>query len=107
MGAKPNGEVVADILTAIKERRSLIEQNPRGMHPMTSYMKIVAGRFVVPVLALLVMVVSIANCLGGPESAQTNAPVETTMDRAKDTVKDAVAEGKDAVREESKKPIWP
>jgi hypothetical protein len=68
------------------------------MHPMTGYMKIMTGRLVVPVLALLVMVISTANCPGDP-TEKTNAPVKTTADKAKDTVKDAVAEGKDVVRQ--------
>jgi hypothetical protein len=62
-------------------------------------MKIMAGRFAVPVLALLVMVVSTANCPGGPETERTNPPVKTIADKARDTMKDAVAEGKDAVQQ--------
>jgi uncharacterized protein (UPF0333 family) len=56
-------------------------------------MKIMAGRFVVPVLALLVMVASTASCLGGLETEATNPPVKTTASKAKDTVKDAVRQG--------------
>jgi len=63
------------------------------------YMKIMAGRYVVPVLALWVMVATPFSCLGGPEKGKTNAPVKTTADKAKDTVKDTVAEGKDAIRQ--------
>ena len=66
---------------------------------MTGYMKIMAGRFVVPVLAFLVMAASIASCLGGPETVKTNSPVKTTTGKAKDTAKDAVAEGKEAIRQ--------
>ena len=62
-------------------------------------MKIMAGRFVVPVLVLLVMAVSTANCLAGLEAEKINHPVKTTADKAKDTVKEAVAEGKDAIRQ--------
>jgi len=66
---------------------------------MAGDMKIKAGRFLVPLFALLVMVVSTASCPGGPEIEKTNPPVKTGVDKAKDTVKDAVAEGKDAVRQ--------
>jgi len=62
-------------------------------------MKIMAGRFVVPVLALAVMVASIAHCSGGPETSKTIPPAKTTADKARDTVQVAVTDGKDAVRQ--------
>ena len=62
-------------------------------------MKILAGRFVAPVLVLSVMVASTANCPGGPEAVKTNPPVKTTADKAKETIKNVVADGKDAVRQ--------
>jgi hypothetical protein len=66
---------------------------------MKGYMKVMAGRLVVPVLVLLVMGASTACCPGGPETQKTNPPVKTTADKAKDTARDVVAEGKEAVRE--------
>ena len=66
---------------------------------MMSFMKLMTCRLVIPVLALLAMVVSTGECSGGPETGKTNAPVKTTTAKAKDTAKDVVAEGKDAVRQ--------
>jgi len=57
---------------------------------MTGNMKIMTGRFVIPVLALLVMVASTVNCLGGPETEKTNPPVKTTAEEARDTVRRGV-----------------
>ncbi len=66
---------------------------------MKGHMKVIAGRFVVPLLALLVTGASTACCQAGPETQKTNPPVKTTTEKAKDTARDVVAEGKSAVRE--------
>jgi gas vesicle protein len=64
---------------------------------MTGYMKIMAGRFVVPVLALLVMVASSVSCLGDPDKGKTHPPVKTTTDKAKDAVRQGVEKADKAV----------